>query len=228
MIRFVFFDAVGTVLHPYPSVSEIYRQVGLKFGSKLPLEQLRLRVRRAFAQQEELDKELAWATSETRERNRWKTIVAESLPDVSHPVDCFEELYRFFAERPAWQLDSRVVEWVGLLDRQGIRMGLASNFDHRLRALIELFPELKRFAPVLISSEIGWRKPSASFYHQVIHQSGVTAQEILFVGDHPEFDVERPKKHGMSAVLVGEFSKDPSRFLQSTRPATGSRVFQGV
>jgi len=225
VIRFVFFDAVGTVLHPFPSVSEIYRQVGVKYGCTEPLEALRLKVRSAFQSQEEQDRDLRFATSERRERRRWIEIVAASLPEANDPEECFDELYGFFGKANAWKLDPRLTNWIDLLDRHGIGMGLASNFDHRLRALVAAFPLLGRFAPVVISSELGWRKPAAGFYEEVIRLGGGQAGEILFVGDHPEFDVARPKSHGMKAALIDEFARDPLFWLQD-RTASSVKALQ--
>ena len=51
-VQAVFFDAVGTILHPVPSVSEAYWQVGKEFGSDLSLDEVKAKIKTAFANQE--------------------------------------------------------------------------------------------------------------------------------------------------------------------------------
>lgn len=209
VIRFVFFDAVGTILIPYPSVSEIYLDVGRQYGTRQHLEGLRLKVRAAFQKQEKQDESLGWATSEERETQRWRSIVSDSLDDVTDPERCFTDLYRFFGQPDAWKLDERLELWQSTLAQHGIGMGIASNFDDRLRGLLDWFPPLCRFNPVLISSECGWRKPSDRFYQIALERCGHRPEEVLFVGDHPHYDVERPRLHGMKALPIHEFARDP-------------------
>src|SRR4029453_18969506 len=82
MIRAIYFDAVGTLIHPQPSVAEVYAKVGLWHGSCHGLSECLLRFRRAFQKQESLDQAHGWMTSEKREYARWQNIVGEVLDDV--------------------------------------------------------------------------------------------------------------------------------------------------
>jgi putative hydrolase of the HAD superfamily len=54
----------------------------------------------------------------------------------------------------------------------------------------------------VISSEIGWRKPSPTFYEHLVEVVGLPAQSILLVGDDPINDLEAPKMAGMQGMLV--------------------------
>ena len=40
-VRAVFFDAVGTMIHPDPPAATVYARVGRRFGSRLPAEAVR-------------------------------------------------------------------------------------------------------------------------------------------------------------------------------------------
>ena len=65
--------------------------------------------------------------------DRWRDIVASVLDDVTDPEGCFEELYRHFARPEAWTCDPQAAPVLEQLAARGLVLGLASNYDHRLR-----------------------------------------------------------------------------------------------
>ena len=79
--------------------------------------------------------------------------------------------------------------------QQRVPLGLFSNFDHApgVRRLLVRDGLADSFAPVVISAELGWRKPGEEAFSraiaQVTTQCGVPMQQILFVGDSLEDDV---------------------------------------
>ena len=96
--RAVVFDAVGTLIHPDPPAAVVYSEVGKVFGSRLALDEIADRFRRAFAQQEEIDRVAGLHTSEEREVRRWRQIVRQVLDDVSDFESCFQQLFNHFSE----------------------------------------------------------------------------------------------------------------------------------
>ena len=219
MIRFIYFDAVGTILHPHPSVSEIYQDKAKKFGHFADLPQLKQRIRGAFARQEMLDNQLGWKTDDQREFERWKAIVWESFPEMARVDECFDDLYEVFGTPEVWLIDPDLERWIDLAQSRNIGLGIASNFDHRLRKLVDFFPQLKAFSELVISSEVGWRKPASKFYEIAARRACVRPSQILFLGDNFRFDVEMPRQMGMVSALVGEFASMPEAFLASDKDA---------
>jgi putative hydrolase of the HAD superfamily len=200
-IRAVFFDAVGTLLHPEPAVGVVYAQVGRALGSRYDDATLTIRFRDAFCRQEEIDRAHSWRTDEERERRRWRNIVAEVLDDVSDREDCFRRLWDHFASPASWRVEPDTSAILEHLTGRGYSLGLASNFDARLRRLAAELPELRPLTRMAISSEIGWRKPSRHFYDAVARLAGVAPSEILIVGDDPINDDEGARAAGLAALL---------------------------
>jgi putative hydrolase of the HAD superfamily len=60
---------------------------------------------------------------------------------------------------------------------------------------------------LVISSEVGWRKPAPAFFDAIIRAVDVPASQILFVGDDLGNDYEGAETASMRAVLL-----DPRRF----------------
>src|SRR5437660_796159 len=81
----------------------------------------------AFRAQEQFDLAHGLRTSEERELQRWRHIVAAVLDDVSDPEDCFAELHAHFARPGSWRCEPGVAEVLRALRTAGYRVGLASN-----------------------------------------------------------------------------------------------------
>jgi putative hydrolase of the HAD superfamily len=202
----VFFDAVGTLIYPDPPAAAVYAAVARSLGSRLTEAEIAARFHTAFAREEAFDRANGLRTSEERERRRWRHIVAEVLPEVCDGERCFAELFAHFARSDAWRCDPDAGAVLAELERRGYVLGMASNYDGRLRAVAAELPELRPLRHLVISSEVGWRKPAPEFFAEVCRRTGLTAAEILLVGDDRANDYEGATAAGLRAVLVGEGS----------------------
>lgn len=198
----VFFDAVGTLLHPDPSALAVYARVGRRFGSRLDEAAIAVRFRAAFGRQEKADYAAGLRTDEEREHSRWRSIVGEVLDDVTDAEACFRELYAHFAQAAAWACLPETGQVLATLAARGHMLGIASNFDGRLRGLVEHLPALRPVRHLVISSEIGWRKPAGEFFAAMCRQAATPAEQILYVGDDPANDYAGAQAAGMRAILL--------------------------
>lgn len=202
-VRAIFFDAVGTLIVPDPPAPDVYLAVGRRFGSGLGAADIARRFRTAFRRQEALDLAGGLRTDEPREVRRWQAIVAETLDDVRDPEGCFTALFSHFARPDAWRCDPQAGPTLVGLAKAGYRVGIASNFDERLRGIAAALPELRSIQEVAISSAIGWRKPSPQFFEQLCRQTGLPPGQILLVGDDLVNDYEGARAAGLHALLLG-------------------------
>ncbi len=197
----VFFDAVGTLIHPEPPAPAVYAAVARRYGSRLEAEVISGRFRAAFRRQEEIDRLAGWRTDERREYARWRAIVAETLADVDDLGACFQALHAHFARPNAWRVHPEAGPTLLTLAERGCHVGLASNFDGRLRGVTAGLPELRPVRSLVISSEVGWRKPAAAFFDEVKRRAGLPSERIVFVGDDVSNDYEGARAAGLGAVL---------------------------
>lgn len=61
--------------------------------------------------------------------------------------------------------------------------------------------ELRPVGPIVVSSEVGWRKPAAEFFHAIRQEARMVPEKILFVGDDPINDYDGARAAGLAAVL---------------------------
>ncbi|VTT99975.1 Haloacid dehalogenase superfamily enzyme, subfamily IA OS=Singulisphaera acidiphila (strain ATCC BAA-1392 / DSM 18658 / VKM B-2454 / MOB10) GN=Sinac_5298 PE=4 SV=1: HAD_2 [Gemmataceae bacterium] len=222
-VRAVFFDAVGTLIFPNPSALVVYADVARGVGLDLPPDEVRRRFLAAYRTQENADRAAGWATSEERERTRWHAIVCETLAGVPDPDACFDALYDHFAKPAAWTVNPHAAPTINHLVDRGVVVGLGSNYDARLHSVLDGFPEL---APLrdrtVVSAAVGFRKPAAEFFAEVVRLSGCDARQVAFVGDDVENDFDGARAAGLDAVLLApRGNPDARRVIGELRELVG-------
>lgn len=208
--RAVFFDAVGTLIHPRPSAPTVYAAVARRYGLPLTAADVRERFVAAYLKEEAADVASNWATSEARERARWHTIVCDTLVGASDPEACYRELFDHFASPDAWALDPDAGAVLRALAARGLVLGMGSNYDERLWSVLAGFAELELLkGRVLVSSEVGVRKPGSGFFTEVARAAGCAPGEVLFVGDDIDNDYTGATGAGLRAVLLDPHERCP-------------------
>ncbi|TDA67182.1 MAG: HAD family hydrolase [Clostridia bacterium] len=99
-------------------------------------------------------------------------------------------------------------EVLGRLARQ-YRLGVVSN-SMAENTLIDLARTGLRqyFHVLIISSQVGYRKPHPVIYLAALQAMNVAPEEVVFVGDNWEEDVVGPKEHGMQAIWLKPAGKE--------------------
>ena len=201
MIKAISFDAAGTLFYLTKTVGEHYALVGKEIGLKLDAQ----RLERAF--------QLAWnrlprrpaanCPRENDDKDWWRALVNvvldESAPSLGEldRDNFFEIAYEHFAEAGVWQLYPEVLDILQELQPR-FQLAVVSNFDGRLRFILEHVGIAKFFTNVFISSELGADKPDPEIFRRAIKLIGFAPQEILHVGDDPERDWNAATEAGLS------------------------------
>ena len=200
-LKAIFFDAVGTLFYLTHSVGHHYALVGREVGLHLDADKLD----HAFAS--------AWKQKPPRppidgprpddDKGWWRELVdlvldqaAPSLNELDRD-NFFEVAYEHFAEPGVWELYAEAAE---VLQKLSSRFALAvvSNFDGRLRFILEHLCASKFFRDVFISSELGADKPDPEIYRRALKLIRLKPNEVLHVGDDPERDWRGATAAGLS------------------------------
>jgi putative hydrolase of the HAD superfamily len=99
------------------------------------------------------------------------------------------------------ELRNQVVFFPGALDtleRLRSRFALAALSNGN--ASLERIGAGKLFDVVLSAESVGRAKPDPAMFHRALADAGVTADEAVHVGDHPEHDVLAARRAGLRAV----------------------------
>jgi putative hydrolase of the HAD superfamily len=88
------------------------------------------------------------------------------------------------------------------LRRRGVRTGVVSNFDHRLRPLLDALGLVSLLDVIVLPSDVGAAKPDPRIFEYALEQLGVRAAEAIYVGDDADEDVAAAQRVGLRAVDV--------------------------
>jgi putative hydrolase of the HAD superfamily len=209
-IRGIVFDAVGTLIKPVPSVAEAYTAAAGRQGVVINPAEARRRFQHHFQHEAEHAGNGLFSTDEGTERRRWRAIVRGVLAEVPDPNRAFEELWDHFSQPASWRCYPDVEPALGGLADAGISVCVGSNFDSRLRGVAQGLSELESHLDALvISSEVGYRKPHPDFFRAVCIHLGLPAQQVLCVGDDGENDVRGAIRAGLSGILIDRAGNRP-------------------
>lgn len=194
-IRAVSFDVGGTLIKPWPSVGHIYARVAERHGfAGIPPE--RLNAQFAEAWRGKVDFRHSWED--------WRIVVKHTFTGFMDSLseEFFNDLYLAFAEPDAWHVFEDVLPVLEELKARKLRLAVVSNWDERLRILLERLRLASYFDPIVISIEVGHAKPAAELFRRAVEGLGLPPEEILHVGDSAKEDVAGAKGAGLKAVLL--------------------------
>ena len=161
LIRALFFDVGGTLLQPAEPIGATYANLAVAYGWKAESEAVQRGFRAAWKKR----REEGVGSDKTLGKKGWARIVEESLKQAEMPENFpfevyFEEVFAYFARPEAWRDFSETGEVIEGIVKKGLRVGVLSNWDPRLRCVLAGFAWAKLLDPILLSEECGVEKPA--------------------------------------------------------------------
>jgi dihydrofolate synthase/folylpolyglutamate synthase len=194
-IRAVTFDVGGTLMEPWPSVGRVYAQVAARHGVQVEAEALDRQFARAWAAKKNFKHSVA----------DWTQLVEQTfagLAAMPSGPGFIEDLYSHFGSAPAWRIFEDVGPCLEKLKSRGLKLGIISNWDDRLRPLLRELKLDDYFDSIVISGERGPHKPDARIFQAAASQLKTLPGAILHVGDSAAEDVAGARAAGLQAVLL--------------------------
>ena len=205
MIKAIFFDAVGTLFYLTRMVGYHYALAGTEVGLTLDPHQLDDAFYSAW---KKMPRRAAIAgPRENDDKGWWRELVdlvldqvAPSLSKIDRDI-FFEIAYEHFAEAGVWELYPEVPCVLEQLQPR-FQLAVISNFDGRLRFILQNLEISKFFSHIFISSEIGADKPDPEIFRRALKLAELKPGEVLHVGDDPERDWEAASAAGLSTFRL--------------------------
>ncbi len=91
------------------------------------------------------------------------------------------------------------------LSDKGFRLGVISNWDKTAVPILDMHGLTPLFENIIISSEVGFEKPSVEIFNIALDQAKISAEDCLYVGDNYYDDGIGSKNAGMDFVIINSF-----------------------
>ncbi|MDX8391307.1 MAG: HAD family hydrolase, partial [Mariprofundaceae bacterium] len=208
----VTFDAVGTFLHFAEPVAVTYTRFAHQFGVEATELTMRRRFPMAFQAAPSLVPQAGAVVAEF-ERDWWRNLVARvygcALDDANFSA-CFDALFTWFASPEAWRIHDDFAPMLLQLREMDVQLGVISNFDGRLHAILDaLLPGV--FSLVVLPGNSGFQKPQAGIFTFAAAQMDVAPKHVLHLGDQENEDVNAAQGTGMHALRWSFPLDNPTR-----------------
>jgi len=212
----VLFDAGDTLIGPRDSFGAVYASVLAELGAPLAAADLEQGLRLCWA---ETNAALSpgvdrYGTARGGESGYWLRFVQGTLErtpnapdDPTLAVRAVDRLRDAFRDPASWQVFDDVMPALAELRDDGARLGIVSNWDSGLPALIERLGLGPWFDTVVVSHLEGVEKPSPELFRRAIARLHGAPGECLHVGDVPELDRAGASAAGIASVLVDRRSR---------------------
>eukprot|EP00252_Welwitschia_mirabilis_P027454 TRINITY_DN9417_c0_g1_i2.p1 TRINITY_DN9417_c0_g1~~TRINITY_DN9417_c0_g1_i2.p1 ORF type:complete len:272 (+),score=54.97 TRINITY_DN9417_c0_g1_i2:160-975(+) len=191
-------DAVGTLVVPSQPAAQIYRDIGLKYGVNCSEDEILRRYRWAYQQ--------PWVKTALRFKDDgrpfWRFVVqtATGCTDSQY----FEEVYKYYATDEAWHLSDPEAGIVfEALRKAGVKLAIVSNFDTRLRPLLQALKCESWFDALVVSAEVEAEKPNPTIFLKACDLLDVKPEDTVHVGDDRRNDIWGARDAGCDAWLWG-------------------------
>ncbi|HEX4964011.1 MAG TPA: HAD-IA family hydrolase [Thermoanaerobaculia bacterium] len=236
MIQAVTFDVTHTLIHA-PHLGDLYSEVLRKHRVEIDppaAERLVSQVWQELACSADPGRD-RFANHPEGERGWWRRFLERMCEHLEAPIPsrfAAAELFHRFGTAEAWEVYPEVPGVLAELAGQGLRLGVVSNWDHRLPGVLEELGIAHFFGAITYSQKAGVEKPDPRIFLQALAALEVEPAAALHVGDGKLEDGEGAVAAGMSSLLLArqgtgvdlrDLSSLPARLASGRAGWTGRR-----
>jgi REG-2-like HAD superfamily hydrolase len=224
----IMFDAGGTLIDVRPSKQEIFARILSEHDLHAKPEKIAVSMAKADRQ---LDTEFAEMDGKDEPRfwQRYDDLVLADLGIKSHLKEISKDLSRSFQEimqkTESWTEYPDVRPALERLRRRDFKVGVVSNATDLLNKVFQNLDLSRYFDFVIISDEVGVRKPSPEIFMMAAEEAGTSPSRSLYLGDKPAVDIKGATRAGMNAILVDRANAFPDASCIRIRDLTYLKRF---
>ncbi|HIK17792.1 MAG TPA: HAD family hydrolase [Leptolyngbyaceae cyanobacterium M33_DOE_097] len=205
----IFLDAVGTLFGVQGSVGHVYREVAQSVGVEVDP----IALNKAFYQCFKAAGLPAFGVTDPitvrqKEYDWWKKIAiatfkqAGALPQFADFDGFFAQLYHHFSTTAPWFVYPDVRPALQRWRDMEIQLGILSNFDSRLYAVLDALELSHFFTSVTISTEVGAAKPDAQIFQTALQKHLCQPEWAWHIGDRFDEDYQAARAAGLRGIWL--------------------------
>jgi putative hydrolase of the HAD superfamily len=205
----IFLDAVGTLFGVRGSVGQIYSELASKYGVICAPKILDRHFYAAFKTSPPcVFPGVSLDDIPQLEYQWWKainqqTFTAAGVWEQFSDFDAFfDELYQYFTTSAAWEIYPDVLMALRQWQQAEISLGVLSNFDSRLYAVLKVLDLEQYFSTVTISTEVGAAKPQPEIFTAALNKYQCNPANAWHIGDSHGDDYLGASAVGITAIWI--------------------------
>ena len=207
--KVIFLDAVGTLFGVKGSVGEVYQMLSRQAGVEASAQ----RLDKAFYQSFAMANPIAFPDVPAveiphREYQWWLAIAKDTfqragvLEKFADFEGFFEGVYQHFATAEPWVIYQDTLSSLQRWQRMNIPLGIISNFDSRIYAVLEVLDLQQYFQTITISTEAGAAKPNPLIFTTALKKHSCGPSDAWHVGDSRKDDLKGAQEVGIRGILL--------------------------
>ncbi|XP_076169470.1 rhythmically expressed gene 2 protein [Ptiloglossa arizonensis] len=209
--RLVTFDVTGTLL--MTKLEEHYVKIGTQHGLSVDPRKLARSFKNSFVKLS-VEHPVYGKHTGIGWENWWRQIVHNVFKDQHNYISestlnkVANSLIECYGTSMCWHKYPGTIELLEYLQKKGMILGVISNFDERLEAILLDTRIRFYFSFVLTSYNFGVEKPDTSIFNEALrltkeqHSIDVTPQEAIHIGDSVKNDYIGAKTANWNAILI--------------------------
>ncbi|XP_028262006.1 haloacid dehalogenase-like hydrolase domain-containing protein 3 isoform X2 [Parambassis ranga] len=143
----------------------------------------------------------------------WVGVVRDTLSKcgVQEPAlldTVANNLYHNFCNAENWEVFPDSLKALESCSSSGLKLGVVSNFDNRLEAILRACGLLSHFNFLITSEGAGVAKPSPAIFDQALQKCGTSADSVAHIGDHYVNDYLASQSVGIHGFLLDRHNKN--------------------
>jgi HAD superfamily hydrolase (TIGR01549 family) len=209
----IMLDLGGTMVDLSPPREVVLTGLLSKHGLETPVE----RTARVLAKADgKFDEDFAKldGKEETTFWSKYDMFVLKELGftgDIAHFSKEAGELFdKIIPKVESWAAYPDTKPILEMMEKKDLVLGVVSNATDLAVRVLDNLGLTKYFDTIVVSQEVGVRKPSPEIFRIAAKRAGVSPSRCLYAGDKFSVDVVGAKRAGMNAVLIDRVGAYPN------------------
>jgi putative hydrolase of the HAD superfamily len=215
-IKAAFFDAGGTLIHPFPSVGEVYGGVATALGHRVSPSAIDVTFHAVWRYYHRRAREAGWPlpTSDDADTAMWRRLTRSLYDGIPgfRGMDFdrwFEGIHEAFTGGACWKAYPEAEGVIEDCRRRGLRCAVVSNWGSYLLGILRHHRLDANMDFIQVSALEGCLKPDPEFFTRALTRAGVRPEEALHVGDTYRDDAAGARAVGILGVHLNREGKAP-------------------
>ncbi len=203
-IKAITLDVGYTLLFPQPSLGQIYSEAAERCGFEITSDAAEEKFFAAWKAEQREHNGLIYGRTHAEAQAFWLNVIKRVFccdGNRQEQVGKLQlDLYECFGSAKYWRVNEDLDVLLESCSQKGIQVALLSNWDLRLRSLLNELGLLEKIDTIIISAEHGLEKPDRRIFDYVLSELRLQPHEAIHVGDTWTDDVVAAATVGCGAA----------------------------